>query len=441
MRIGRADFQLRRVGLVAAVAIVLVGCGAADPPGGPTTAASASAAGTIIRTTAATVPSPDTHSPTQSPSNSLTPPPVPASSNTPSTTTTDKPAVSTTSSGAPPGRPPSPPSSPSQPPASRLPTSNSLSAVGATVSHNALCGGALMPYYWEIGDGAGLLAAGSVGKDTTGSSVTATTKLSIASASKWIYSAYVTQLRGGAGRLTPQDVDFLHFTSGYTNIEGPGSACPRTAAPDTVNQCLQRSNPQGASYAARNPADVGKFYYNGGHMENHAGQLTKLGNVDVNSLGTVMQALLGQGVTLSFTEPLLSGGIRTSAQDYALLLRYIINGSLAIRDGLGTHLVCTRSSATCNAVFSPIKEAWHYSVGHWVEDDPTSHGDGAFSSPGAFGFYPWIDSTRKYYGVISRSASGSLTGEQEGYASARCGRLLRRAFMTGMEQTGELPSN
>jgi len=297
-----------------------------------------------------------------------------------------------------------------------------------------------MPFYWEIGDRAGVLASGSVGKDTTGTSVTASTKLSIASASKWVYSTYVTQYRGGADRLTSADIDFLHFTSGYTNMDSGASACPRTTGPNTVNQCLQRSNAQGEAFAARNPADVGKFYYNSGHMENHAGQLTKLGDVDITSLGGIIQPLLGQGVTLAYTQPLMAGGIRTSARDYALILRHILDSSLAMHDALGAHPVCTRASASCNAVFSPIKEAWHYSMGHWVEDDPRTHGDGAFSSPGVFGFYPWINSTKKYYGIIARAAA-STTGEQEGYASAQCGRLLRRAFMTGVEQTAEIPAD
>ena len=43
-----------------------------------------------------------------------------------------------------------------------------------------------------------------------------------------------------------------------------------------------------------------------------------------------------------------------------------------------------------------------------MEDDPAVHGDGAFSSPGAFGFYPWIDSSKSYYGIISRQQTGEL---------------------------------
>ena len=110
-----------------------------------------------------------------------------------------------------------------------------------------------------------------------------------------------------------------------------------------------------------------------------------------------------------------------------------------MRDALGTHAVCTRHSTTCNATFSPIPEAWHYSIGHWVEDDPNSHGDGAFSSPGMYGFYPWIDATKAFYGIISReNMTGS--GLQQGYASAQCGRLIRRAWVTGVEQTQTLPN-
>jgi hypothetical protein len=81
------------------------------------------------------------------------------------------------------------------------------------------------------------------------------------------------------------------------------------------------------------------------------------------------------------------------------------------------------------------QEAWHFSIGHWVEDNPATNGDGAFSGAGSFGFYPWIDSTKSYYGIVSRN-------EQYGaYPSVQCGRLIRRAFITGIEQTGTIPTD
>lgn len=321
------------------------------------------------------------------------------------------------------------------------PNAANIAAATATANHNGLCGAPVAPYYWEIGDQNGTVVSGSVGSDSSGKAVTADTMLSIASASKWVYATYVTQVRGAADRLTAQDVNFLHFTSGYTNIDSPGTACPRTSAPNTVNECLTQSNAQGEAFSARDPATTGTFYYNGGHMENHASQMTKLGNVTVNSLGKSMQTVLGSDINITYTQPLMSGGIRTSAGDYALLLRNILSGALAMRDALGTNAVCTRASSTCNAAFSPIKENWHYSIGHWVEDDAKTHGDGAFSSPGAFGFYPWIDQSKKYYGIISRSGSASQSGQQEGYASVQCGRLIRHAFVTATEQTGDQPTD
>jgi len=56
-------------------------------------------------------------------------------------------------------------------------------------------------------------------------------------------------------------------------------------------------------------------------------------------------------------------------------------------------------------------------------------GDGAFSSPGAFGFYPWIDRTKTSYGVVARNEmGGALT-------SVFCGRLIRKAWVTGTPQS------
>ena len=132
----------------------------------------------------------------------------------------------------------------------------------------------------------------------------------------------------------------------------------------------------------------------------------------------------------------MAGGISTTATTYAQILRNILDGSLAMHDALGTSPVCTVASTLCNAVYTPFpQEAWHYSIGHWVEDNPITHGDGAFSSAGAFGFYPWIESTKIYYGVLSREEPSGA------YSSAQCGRLIRRAWMTGMEQTGDIPTD
>jgi hypothetical protein len=318
------------------------------------------------------------------------------------------------------------------------PSPNSVAAATATAVENPLCQN-VAPFYWEIGDQNGALAGASVGTTSTGP-VLASTPYSIASASKLLYAAYVTEVRGAASNLSASDINFLHFTSGYTNMDDANSLtsiCPTTLDPDTINECLTLTNPQtGASYAAQNPATIGLFDYDSGHMENHASQSMGIGTVGVKQLGAMIAPVLGADVAFNYTEPLMSGGVTTTAETYAIVLRNILSGSLAMREALGTSPVCTLESPTCTADYTPFPlEAWHYSIGHWVEDNPATHGDGAFSSGGTFGFYPWIDSTKSYYGVISHYM------ENSGYPTVECGRLIRRAFVTGIQQTGSIPTD
>jgi len=84
-----------------------------------------------------------------------------------------------------------------------------------------------------------------------------------------------------AANLTAKDIDFLHFTSGYTYMgsDTTSSQCPVSQSPDTVNTCLTLKNTSGVAYDAQNPATVGKFDYDSGHLENHASQLGGIGGI------------------------------------------------------------------------------------------------------------------------------------------------------------------
>jgi hypothetical protein len=212
-------------------------------------------------------------------------------------------------------------------------------------------------------------------------------------------------------------------------------SAPATGA-DSINYCLTLpSSTPGKTYGSFNPATDGVFDYDGGHEENHAGQLQpEINSLDTSQLGAAIIAGLNvSGVTLRYNQPLLAGGIFASANDYSALLRAVLGGRLGMLDALGTNAVCAWVGPGCNAASSPaVTVKWHYSIAHWVEDDPVT-GDGAFSSPGAFGFYPWIESNKKFYGVISRYATAN--GEiQNGLASSQCGHALRAAWETGLPQ-------
>lgn len=299
-------------------------------------------------------------------------------------------------------------------------------AARQTAEQSAACAPA-QPFYWEVGDAGQALASGSVGSGAP----TATTELAIASASKWVWGAVVAEQRGG--RLSDEDVRFLTFRSGYTRFRfcRPGQ---------TVADCQQALlNGRGQP----DPATEGRFSYSGGHMQQQAVRLG-LGDADRAALARAVRLALapalGADWQFDYAQPQPAGGGRSSAAHYARFLRGLLGAQLQLGRLLGRQAVCTQT-ASCpgQAVNTPIPaaERWHYSLGHWVEDDPQV-GDGAFSSPGAFGFYPWISADRRFYGVVAREQrSGAASGDpsdRPSIVSVDCGRQIRAAWRAGVPQ-------
>ena len=274
---------------------------------------------------------------------------------------------------------------------------------------------AILPFYWAIGDASGKLTDAALNTSPPlANAPTADTGMEIASASKLVYGAYVAEKRNGA--LTPDDVHFLTFVSGYTDF----SYC---TADQSVADCENFG--QNGQYVFRND---GKFYYGGGHMEKHAAD-NGLGAFQDNALALTVNATLG--TTFTYAQPQLAGGIFTTPTAYGNFLQRIVDGQLKIGPLLGTHAVCTKpDSVVCpTSASSPMtSENDHYSIGHWVEDAPLV-GDGAFSSAGAFGFYPWIDASKTWGGTVARHVISST--EQEGINSMMCGRKIRAAWVSG----------
>ena len=291
-----------------------------------------------------------------------------------------------------------------------------VAAAQAVASNAAECK-AVQPFYWEIGDRNGRLAGATAG----GATPDAQTAMLVASASKWFYGAYVVQRQ--QGHLSDNDLRALTMRSGYVHLKY--GACVRYMARrkqrETVAECLQSRGNDG--YSAD---DLGRFYYNGGHFQHHAATDMGLGAMNNAALHDEIARQLGGDIHFSYDSPQLAAGISTSASDYAVFLRKLLRGDLLLGRMLGADAVCTNPK-TCNSASStpiPDDESWHYSLGHWVEDDPKV-GDGSFSSPGAFGFYPWIDASRTYYGVLARHELSSKAA----YRSVQCGRLIRKAWL------------
>lgn len=276
-------------------------------------------------------------------------------------------------------------------------------AVQATLAQSADCRG-LGDFYWEIGDAAGVLASGAHGRRISADGV-----IHIASASKWVFGAYVVQRLGGV--LPPSTVDALEMKSGYDRLNP--LSCARTR---TVADCLAQG-----SNGELDAGHVGKFSYNGGHDQKLAVDLG-LGAMDAQALNDDLRHVLGNWLAVRYASPQPAGGMVASPAAYGVFLRRILDGSLRIGALLGSHPVCTLPSGCTDATHSPAPYAWHYSLNHWIEDAPGE--DGAFNSAGAFGFYPWISADRKTYGVLARES----LARDAAMLSAHCGAAMRHAW-------------
>ncbi|GAC1627872.1 MAG: hypothetical protein NVS9B10_17220 [Nevskia sp.] len=284
-----------------------------------------------------------------------------------------------------------------------------VAAATRTAQDGANCK-AIGDFYWEVGDGKGPVASGSIGD-----SYASNKPLRIASASKLVWGAYVLEKLGKGRDPSDEQLAELEMCSGHTAFNP--IACLLTR---TVGGCFEsRSNAQ------IRPGDIGRFSYGGGHDQKLAVDLG-LGAMNAEALTREVRSYLGNDVALSYARPQPAGGLEGTPAGYAGFLRKIINGQLRIKDYLGYKPVCTLPAACPSAVESPVKEAWHYSLNHWVEDDPRS-GDGAYSSPGLEGFYPWISADRTSYGLIAREQLRANAY----WASVQCGRDIRKAYFSG----------
>ena len=251
--------------------------------------------------------------------------------------------------------------------------------------------------------------------------------IAIASSSKWVYSTYVLQR---AGSVRPGDLPFLHFTSGYVFPPLKAAKEVTCGLTETVGDC--------ASDVVESSSARDNFYYSGGHFQQHAATVMGLGSLRATALTAEITSQVG-AFDFTYLQTSLAGGLNASATGYAAFLRRMLRGEYVISSELGSNKICGSAACAAGLVLSPApsNEAWNYSLGHWVEDDPAV-GDHAFSSAGALGFYPWIDSTKTWYGVVARRAASP--GGNQGVASLNCGRLIRQAWVTGVVASGTVPT-
>ena len=263
----------------------------------------------------------------------------------------------------------------------------------------------IQPFYWEIGNSSKMLAGQSVGDKYL-----RTSTMNVASASKFIFGAYVLEKKKGV--LTNKEKNNLRMLGGYTDFN-PFSC----GLYNTVSDCFKAGTNSKITSSA-----VGKYFYNGGNAMS-VGIDLGLGSLSLKALNSEMTSVLKNTVSINYVNPNLAGGIQTSAAQYAIFLQQILKGNYMMSKYLGYTSVCTLPGRCATAVSSPVPEAWAYSYHHWVEKSATGAVE-AFSSPGLRGFYPWLTADKAHYGIIAREESG----EDSSWDSVVCGREIRKAY-------------
>ncbi len=259
-------------------------------------------------------------------------------------------------------------------------------------------------------------------------------RIAVASASKMIAGLVILRVID-AGFLTldsntgtvlgwtgPQAVitlrQLLSFTSGMER-EAPCTLLPNIALADCVATIAQL--PLVAEPGTR-------FDYGSTHLHVAARMAEVATGTPWNDLfATQLKSPLGLGPDLVFytaprqaigtTNPLVAGGLRATMNEYARMLALEFNrgmhqGNRLIADALfDAQAAEPYPNATIGV--SPFENAgldFHYGLAAWLECPPPAVNCGVLSSPGAFGFTPWVDRTGGYYAIIAMEVTESQSG-------------------------------
>ena len=211
----------------------------------------------------------------------------------------------------------------------------------------------------------------------------------------------------------------LSFTSGF-NVPETDDRCITDGAA-TMQACAKEFFERGLD---TEPGAA--FAYGPAHLQ-IAGAMAEAATgkrfQDLFSLEVAAPAGMSNNTELRFPgpeNPRLSGGGFATPDDYGRFLSALLDGRL-LRD------IATYTADRTNGlpmINSPMgsTSSWHYALASWREcDGPVYSGgcaaESVVSSPGAFGWTPWIDFGRGYWGLVAmRDAPGSRNGvalEQE----------------------------
>jgi len=111
--------------------------------------------------------------------------------------------------------------------------------------------------------------------------------------------------------------------------------------------------------------------------------------------------------TIGTTNPLIAGGLRTSMKEYANFLALVFHRGTSRGLTIGTPALYDEQAREVSPApiidYSPVQAIglpYHYGLTAWLGCGTPATGCDDLSSPGAFGFTPWLDRAAGYYAIL-----------------------------------------
>jgi len=219
----------------------------------------------------------------------------------------------------------------------------------------------------------------------------------------------------------PRHVTLRHLLA-FTSGLDPGTPCTYAVA-TTLAECVDVI--RGIAMAAGLGAE---FDYGSSHLH-VAARMAEVATGkswndlfreilgDPLGLPTDVRFYTAPRLALGTTNPLVAGGLRASMHDYAKMLALVYHRGE--HDGVSVGntglFELQRFDSYPDALIrsSPMANAgwpFRYGLTAWLECATPATGCARISSPGAFGFTPWLDRSKGYYAIIGTELAGADGG-------------------------------
>ena len=220
-------------------------------------------------------------------------------------------------------------------------------------------------------------------------------------------TAAVLGWSGPQGAITLRQL--LSFTSGLP----PDAPCT-LAADITLAQCVDAIARMDLIAAPGTRFDYGSVHL---HVAARMAEVVT-GQSWANVFASQLKAPLGLGPDMIYytaprqavgtQNPLIAGGLRATMDEYARVLQLEYNRGVYQGNNLIAPALFDAQATEPypDAVIgnSPVEAMgldFHYGLGAWLECPPPAVNCGVLSSPGAFGFTPWVDHEGGYYAILA----------------------------------------